>query len=57
MEKYRIIRIDEADFGCEGLPDGEILKGISKNLLPPICTTSSAVILPENPLTYVSMAA
>lgn len=26
MEKYKIIRIDEADFGCEGLPDGEILK-------------------------------
>ena len=24
--KYKIIRIDEPDFGCEGLPDGEILK-------------------------------
>ena len=24
-EKYKIIRIDEPDFGCEGLPDGEIL--------------------------------
>ena len=33
------------------------LKGISKNLLPLICTTSSAVILYKNPLTYVSMAA
>lgn len=25
-EKYKIIRIDEPDFGCEGLPDGEVLK-------------------------------
>lgn len=26
IKKYKIIRINEPDFGCEGLPDGEILK-------------------------------
>ncbi|MBQ3692769.1 MAG: hypothetical protein II931_05565 [Clostridia bacterium] len=26
IKKYKIIRIDEPDFGCEGLPDGETLK-------------------------------
>lgn len=26
MDIYKIIRIDEADHGCEGLPDGEPIK-------------------------------
>lgn len=26
MKKYTIIRIYEPDFGCEGLPDGDVLK-------------------------------
>ena len=26
MEKYKIIRIDECDYGCEGIPDGQPLK-------------------------------
>ena len=26
VKKYKIIRIDEPDFGCEGLPDDDILK-------------------------------
>ncbi len=25
-EIYKIIRIDEADFGCEGVPDGQPVK-------------------------------
>lgn len=25
-EVFKIIRIDEPDFGCEGLPDGQTLK-------------------------------
>ena len=23
MKRYKIVRIDEADYGCEGRPDGE----------------------------------
>ena len=26
QEIFKIIRIDEPDFGCEGLPDGQALK-------------------------------
>ena len=24
MKRYKIVRIDEADYGCEGRPDGEV---------------------------------
>ena len=28
---YTVIRIDEPDFGCEGLPDGAVYKRHCKN--------------------------
>lgn len=26
MDKYKVIRIDEPDYGCEGLPEGAVRK-------------------------------